>query len=134
MAIQIVGLVPLNDITNEWRLLLKPSQRFMMRLTFWRLITVALLLLASGAGRVRAAEWQWSVTVDSVVSPETQAHPRAFLWIPPDCRRVRAVVVGQHNLIEEGILEDTAFRREIEARTQGKQERRLNSQRVLQPI
>ena len=37
--------------------------------------------------------------------------PRAFLWIPPDCEHIRAVVVGQHNMEEEAILQHPAFRR-----------------------
>ena len=57
------------------------------------------------------AEWQWSVAVDSVISGETNDHPRAFLWIPPNCKRVRGVVVGQHNMIEEGIFEHATFRK-----------------------
>jgi hypothetical protein len=51
-----------------------------------------------------AAEWQWSV-------PE--GNGRAFLWIPPDCERVRAVVVAQHNMLEESVLEHPEFRREL---------------------
>lgn len=66
----------------------------------WMLGTVSLL----------AAEWQWTATVDQVVSPETGKAPRAFLWIPPNCRQVRGVVVGQHNMEEEPILEHPAFR------------------------
>jgi hypothetical protein len=57
-----------------------------------------------------AAEWQWSVAVPSVVSEETRDHPRAFLWIPPNCQRVRAVAVGQHNMEEEPIPEHPVFR------------------------
>ena len=57
-----------------------------------------------------AQEWQWSVKVDSVISEETNNHPVAFLWIPPNCKQVRGVVVGQHNMIEEGILENAGFR------------------------
>jgi|GEM_PF-92034 len=38
---------------------------------------------------------------------------RAFLWIPPNCQQVRAVVVGQHNMIEQGILEHPAFRKTL---------------------
>jgi hypothetical protein len=60
-------------------------------------------------------EWQWSVTVDSVVSPETNDHPRAFLWIPPNCRQVKGVVVGQHNMVEDGILEHPDFRKAMTA-------------------
>jgi hypothetical protein len=62
-----------------------------------------------------AAEYQWSATVDEVVSTETNDHPRAFLWIPSACRRVRAVVIGQHNMQEEPILEHPAFRKEMSA-------------------
>ncbi|OQP61216.1 hypothetical protein A3860_05755 [Niastella vici] len=62
-----------------------------------------------------AQEWQWSVTVDSVVSPETNSFPRAFLWIPPNCKQVRGVVVGQHNMIEDGILEHPDFRKAMTA-------------------
>jgi len=63
--------------------------------------------------KCRAAEWQWSVPVDSVALQNSAEHPRAFLWIPPDCQKVRAVVVGQNNMIEEGILQHAVFRREM---------------------
>jgi hypothetical protein len=87
------------------------------RFRLGRLSCLAASLIAAwlGAG-VRgawAADWQWSVSVDSVTSSETNDHPRAFLWIPPHCQRVRAVVVGQHNMEEEGILEHPAFRQAL---------------------
>lgn len=63
---------------------------------------------------VRAAEWQWSVTIPSAVSAETEAHPQAFLWIPADCRQVRAVVVGQHNMCEETLFENSLFRKKMQ--------------------
>lgn len=59
------------------------------------------LLLACVA---QAAEWQWSV-------PEGGG--RAFLWIPPDCAKVRGVVVAQHNMLEESVLEHPEFRAEM---------------------
>lgn len=55
--------------------------------------------------------WQWSVQVDSVVSSETGDHPVAFLWIPENCKQVRGVIVGQHNMIEQGIFENSDFRK-----------------------
>jgi len=77
---------------------------------FCKLFTVAsVLLMVVSSGH--AAEWQWSVTVNGVVSIETKDHPTAFLWIPPNCKQVRGVVVGQHNMLEEGILEHAAFRK-----------------------
>jgi len=57
-----------------------------------------------------ASEWQWSVPVVSVTSDETKEPPRAFLWIPPTCQHVRAVVVGQHNMLEEPLFENQTFR------------------------
>lgn len=61
----------------------------------------------------KAAEWQWSVSIHNVVSSETNDHPRAFLWIPEDCKQVRAVIVGNHNMLEEGILEHREFRKKM---------------------
>lgn len=52
----------------------------------------------------RTAVWQWSAPV---------GEGRAFLWIPENCRQVRAVVVGQDNMIEQGILERDCFRGEM---------------------
>ena len=61
-----------------------------------------------------AAEWQWSVTIPSITSAETDDHPQAFLWIPSDCRQVNAVVVGQHNMCEETLFENPAFRKKMQ--------------------
>ena len=60
-----------------------------------------------------APEWQWSIQLPSFVSTETNDHPRAFLWIPHKCKQVKAVVVANHNMIEEGILEHPMFREEM---------------------
>ncbi len=60
---------------------------------------------------ISAAEWQWSVPVPGVAAAsETSEPPRAFLWIPPECERVRGLVVGQHAMAEELILEHAIFR------------------------
>lgn len=72
----------------------------------------ALLGLGLLAGRVTAAEWQWSVPVPTL-SDRTNETPRAFLWIPPDCRHVRGVVFGHHNMEEEGILQHPVFRKTL---------------------
>lgn len=60
-----------------------------------------------------AQEWQWMGVIDSVISGETNDHPHAFLWIPSNCKQVRGVVIGQHNMIEEGILENAKFRKTL---------------------
>lgn len=59
----------------------------------------------------QAQVWQWSVKVDSVVSSETNNYPVAYLWIPENCKQVKAVVFTQHNMIEEGMLERPFFRK-----------------------
>jgi hypothetical protein len=50
------------------------------------------------------ADWQWSVPMGK---------GRAFLWIPPHCQQLRAMVVGQNNMIEQGILEHPDFRKTL---------------------
>lgn len=62
--------------------------------------------------RLIAAEWQWSVPVPTLAD-RTNETPRAYLWIPPKCERVRGVVFGQHNMEEEGILEHPIFRKTL---------------------
>src|SRR5690348_13404043 len=64
---------------------------------------LAVFLCAGFLARADAV-WQWSTPVDD---------GRAFLWIPPGCRQVRSVVVGQNNMIEQGILEHDYFRKEL---------------------
>ena len=60
-----------------------------------------------------AAEWQWSVPVTEAVSSEVNGHPQAFLWVPSDCRTVKAVVVGMHNMTEETLFDLPQFRAEL---------------------
>jgi hypothetical protein len=60
-----------------------------------------------------AAVWQWSAPLSSVTSSETKGHPRAYLWVPENCRQVRGVVLAQHNMLEEGVLEHPAFRKAL---------------------
>ena len=52
----------------------------------------------------RAAVWQWSV-------PDGEA--RAYLWIPDECERVRGLVVANHNMVEQGMLEHPAMRQTL---------------------
>lgn len=78
----------------------------------WFIMT--LLCLSLWGGKAFSAEWQWSVPVTAVVSDETGGHPQAFLWVPPSCNRVKALVVGQHNMCEETLFENPLFRREME--------------------
>ena len=82
-----------------------------MNFTVVKKYTILLFLVL--ATTTFAAEWQWSVQVGNTISSETNEHPRAFLWIPENCKQVRAVIVGQHNMLEEGILEQPGFRKKM---------------------
>lgn len=57
--------------------------------------------------------YQWATEVEGIVSKETGKAPRAYLWLPPNATKVRAVIVGQHNMLEEPIFAHPAFRAEI---------------------
>ena len=48
-----------------------------------------------------------------LISEETNAHPSAYLWIPENCKQVRAVIIGQHNMTEETIFEHPEFRKNM---------------------
>lgn len=62
---------------------------------------------------VRDSLWQWSLPLKGMISPETDDHPRAFLYIPPDCQKLRGVIIGQHNMLEEPILEHVTVRQAL---------------------
>ena len=74
------------------------------------LLSFVLLL---GAAYSFAGEWQWSVVVKGLVSPETNRNPEAFLWLPPKSNHIKAVVVGQHNMSEETLFEMECFRQRL---------------------
>src|SRR5690242_11283677 len=76
-----------------------------------QLFLLAFVVVLLCVGAARAADWQWSVDVPGPKSDENGRQPTAFLWVPPDCQRVRAVIIGQHNMEEEPILEHPAFRK-----------------------
>jgi hypothetical protein len=68
------------------------------------IITVWLVCCANNP--ISAQIWQWSVPVKAARNPAS----RAFLWIPPDCKKVRAIVVAQNNMEEQSIVEHPVFR------------------------
>lgn len=76
-----------------------------------RYFLVTLLVMLTLTSRSIAAPWQWSVEIKDLVSGETNDHPDAFLWIPENCKQVRAVIIGQHNMTEETIFEHPEFRK-----------------------
>jgi hypothetical protein len=92
---------------------MKLSRRFIKTFLQRGALVLAFVSLQAPALPVKSAEWQWSLPVDSIALPNSSGHPRAFLWIPPDCKQVRGVVVGQNNMLEEGILQHPDFRKAL---------------------
>ena len=59
----------------------------------------------------QSADWQWSIAVKGGID---KAGPsRAFLWIPPNCQKLRGLILAQHNMEEISILENPKFRRAL---------------------
>ncbi len=74
---------------------------------------LVLIVLVSLSTTMNAAEWQWSMQIQFFVSAETNDHSRAFLWIPKNCKQVKSVIIGNHNMLEEGIFEHPSFRKKM---------------------
>ena len=85
----------------------------MNRIAIARAVWLGAVLLAATAKAVGV--YQWSVEVPELVSKETGEHPRAYLWIPETCEKVRGVVVGNDNMLEETLFAREDFRRELAA-------------------
>jgi hypothetical protein len=71
-----------------------------------RLISWLAILLCAAGVNVFAAEYQWSVPMPQSPTGER----RAYLWIPPDCQRVRGLIIGLQNMLEKPMLEDPVIR------------------------
>lgn len=79
----------------------------------WIVVMACLLSGLATAASERDSVWQWSVSIPGYRSPETRDHPRAFLYVPPGIRTIRAVIIGQHNMLEEPILEHPSVRKAL---------------------
>lgn len=55
--------------------------------------------------------YQWMVKLESISSPQPNNSLRAYLWIPPNCKDVKGIVIACHNLQEEGVLMHSVFRK-----------------------
>ena len=78
------------------------------RLTF--LTTFLLTLILSVAATAQNGVWQWTVDMENFSASPKYKHPVAYLWVPENCRNVKALIVAQHNMEEISILENESFR------------------------
>jgi len=92
-----------------------------MKYLFLYLSVVSFLLSCSGkqeettsiADKAPIGIYQWKVDLESIPSPQPDAPLQAYLWIPPDCKEVKGIVLACRNVQEEGILTHPDFRKEM---------------------
>ena len=73
-----------------------------------KIIIILLPFFLFNGKAVSAQVWQWSMLVKG--AKEGGGTARAFLWIPPDCSKVKGVVIAQNNMEEISILGNHRFR------------------------
>ena len=119
---------------EQCRIVRGDRRRFAIRSFFFKAIAVAAVLSASpvysaapatsavseiaftpaptGAGPLERIDstYQWSIAM-----PSPEFERRAYLWVPPQCKRVRAVVVGLQNMLEKLMFQNVDFRQECAA-------------------
>ena len=106
---------------KNWTQLFSPMHR--TSLSASHVISVLVAVAASlqachgpeGRAEPQASEqhdsvYQWSAEAPPADVNDASPRPTAFLWIPPSCERVRGVVIGQNNMLEQPVLEDSGFR------------------------
>ncbi|MBB5440258.1 hypothetical protein HDC92_003958 [Pedobacter sp. AK017] len=70
--------------------------------------SLLLCLMICGHEAAYSQSWQWSVPVEGGISKKGPS--RAFLWIPPECKKLRGLVLAQNNMEELSIIENKSFR------------------------
>ena len=78
-----------------------------------RMLWIMVLVCQMESVAAQTGIWQWSVPVRYFSSHPKNPVARAYLWIPEQCRQVKALLVAQHNMEEISILEDQAFRQRM---------------------
>jgi hypothetical protein len=80
----------------------------MKKYLFCLIKTAIIILLFDTVATAQTAVWQWSILVRN--AKENNGQARAFLWVPPDCKIVKAFIFVQNNMEEQSILENPNFR------------------------
>jgi hypothetical protein len=65
-------------------------------------------------GQATAQVWQWAIEVEQAPDTTGGIIPRAYLWIPENCKQVKGVVVAQQSALEENILGHKKLRDALE--------------------
>ena len=71
---------------------------------------LVLLAFAVSAVSAQTAVWQWHVPVRNFSRQPKNPAAKAYLWIPEQCKQIKAILVAQHNMEEISMMEDKNFR------------------------
>lgn len=74
---------------------------------------IQLAMVFSAVASAQNGVWQWAVDMENHSVAPKYRHPVAYLWVPENCRNVKALLVAQHNMEEISILEDEGFRKKM---------------------
>lgn len=59
---------------------------------------------------LQAANYQWTAEVKGIFSGENGKNPTGYLWIAPECKKVRALIFAFQNMNEETLFLSPEFR------------------------
>lgn len=90
------------------------KDEYMIKFNGWLLLLFGCLFFSEKSFAVGpSGMYQYSVALTDYISPETGKVPTAYLWIPEDCRKVRAVMFAQQNMTEEALFKMPSFRKKL---------------------
>lgn len=92
-------------ISNVWH---RKTVLFLAFLLQGLMATVAHAVGVGGSGM-----YQWSVELRRYISNETGKAPVAYLWVPENCKKVKAVILSQQNMTEEAIYKNPRFQAQM---------------------
>lgn len=81
-----------------------------------KFIVFAALGALAAASSFATEDYRYHVPVTGIVSKETRRHPVAHVWLPEGLgadEKLAGVVLGMHNMLEEPVLANPCFRKEI---------------------
>lgn len=78
------------------------------------IISVCTSLVSHAIGVGGSGMFQYSVQLTDYISPETGKVPVAYLWVPEDCKQIRATILCQQNMTEEAIIKSPLFQQRMQ--------------------
>ena len=82
-------------------------------LTVIMLMQMLLVPVAHAVGVGGSGMYRWSVELGRYISNETGKAPVAYLWVPEECKTVKAVILSQQNMTEEAVYKNPRFQAQM---------------------